>query len=79
MANWLRRPTTLGDVIPFPRQHEPWMTEMQLANHFGVTTRTIRNWRAQGMPSQKFGGIRRYRLSDVMAWHEEASREHPVA
>jgi excisionase family DNA binding protein len=67
-----------ADVIPFrPRdsQQEPWLRERQLAQHFGVSERTIRRWRHAGMPSKLLGGSRRFRLSDVEAWHQAAQAE----
>jgi hypothetical protein len=50
---------------------EPWLDERGLANHYRVSTRTIRRWRASGMPSRVFGGVRRYRLSACEHWHEQ--------
>lgn len=64
-----------AQIIPFrPRdaQQEPWLRESQLAQHFGVSERTIRRWRKEGMPSRLLGGSRRFRLSDVEAWHQAA-------
>ena len=52
---------------------EPWLDEHAVARHYGVSTRTIRRWRACGMPSRTFGGVRRYRLSDCEHWHEQRS------
>jgi hypothetical protein len=65
-----------GRVIPFPERRvdgeawEPWVDEKVLARHFGVTGRTVRNWRAAGMPSRLIGGARRYKISDAESWHE---------
>jgi hypothetical protein len=52
---------------------EPWLDEHAVARHYGVSTRTIRRWRASGMPSRTFGGVRRYRLSECESWHEVRS------
>jgi hypothetical protein len=58
---------------PRPRDSapwEPWLGESAVARHYGVSPRTIRRWRAKGMPSRLFGGVRRYRLSECEGWHE---------
>ena len=31
---------------------EPWLDERAIARHYGVSTRTVRRWRAAGMPSR---------------------------
>jgi hypothetical protein len=49
---------------------EPWLDERAVARHYGVSTRTVRRWRAAGMPSRSIGGARRYRLSECEHWHE---------
>jgi hypothetical protein len=36
-----------------------------------VTPRTIRRWAVAGMPSRRFGGVRRFRISEAERWHEE--------
>lgn len=63
-------------VIAFParrddagRQWEAWVDERAVARHFGASARTIRRWRALGMPSRLFAGLRRYRISECEAWH----------
>jgi hypothetical protein len=65
----------LGVVVSMPLRSgagtsEPWMSERAVALQFQVSTRTVRRWRAAGMPSRVFGGVRRYRLSDCETWHE---------
>jgi len=50
---------------------EPWLDERAVASHYGVSTRTVRRWRADGMPSRAFGGVRRYRLSECERWHQQ--------
>jgi phage terminase Nu1 subunit (DNA packaging protein) len=68
-----------ADVIAFPpRQRggglwEPWVSEAVIARHYDVSARTVRRWRAQGMPSRMLGGSRRFRLSQVESWHAERS------
>lgn len=64
-----------GDVVPFPRRYvggevwESWVDEQALARHFSVSTRTVRRWRAAGMPSMLVGSQRRYRISVAERWH----------
>lgn len=78
MADQTReRPESLGGVVVSIAQRrdssgvwEPWLDERSLARHYGVSTRTVRRWRAAGMPSRVFGGVRRYRLSACEHWHE---------
>ena len=60
--------------VDTPGAREPWLDERALARHYGVSTRTVRRWRAGGMPSRLFGGVRRYRLSECERWHEARSR-----
>lgn len=65
-------------IFAFPeRQHdgemwEPWVDELHVARHFGVSTRTVRRWRDAGMPSRQFGRSRRFRLTQCERWHEGA-------
>jgi hypothetical protein len=65
-----------AQVIAFPERRvdghtwEAWVDEHQIARHFHTSTRTVRRWRAQGMPSRLIGGSRRYRISEAEAWHE---------
>jgi hypothetical protein len=66
-------------VIQFParyqdgQQWEPWLDERAIALHFGVSTRTVRRWRVEGLPSKLLGASRRFRLSEVEHWHAERS------
>lgn len=71
-----------GQVIAFPQRQdadgdpwEAWVPEPVLARHLGVSTRTLRRWRQAGMPSQRWGGNRRYRISVAEQWlqQQEAS------
>jgi|tagenome__1003787_1003787.scaffolds.fasta_scaffold13258677_1 hypothetical protein len=72
----VRRGGLGGVVLAMPARPEnrepwePWLDGRALARHYGVSTRTVRRWRAVGMPSRSFGGVRRYRLSDCERWHE---------
>jgi phage terminase Nu1 subunit (DNA packaging protein) len=68
-----------AEVIGFPVRWrggelwEPWVSETVIARHYSVSARTVRRWRAQGMPSRKLGSSRRFRLSDVERWHAEGN------
>ncbi len=68
-----------AEVIAFPARRrggelwEPWVSEAVIARHYDVSERTVRRWRAQGMPSRMLGGWRRFRLSQVESWHAERS------
>lgn len=67
-----------GDLVDFARSrghgaHEPWVGEEGVGAFFGVVPRTVRRWRRRGMPSQKLGGVRRYRISLCEAWLKEHS------
>lgn len=68
-----------AQVIAFPpkrrdgAQWEPWLGEGAVARHFDVSPRTVRRWRAEGMPSRLFRGSRRFRLSEIEHWHAERS------
>lgn len=47
------------------------LTTLQLAEHLGITERTISRWRELGVPRlQRGANFVRYRLSDVLAWLE---------
>lgn len=62
----------MGTVVQFPNSAEAWVTADQLCRHLGVKSRrTIERWVKAGMPSQKFGGQRRFKISEVEAWHRE--------
>jgi phage terminase Nu1 subunit (DNA packaging protein) len=68
-----------AQVIAFPTrrrdgvQWEPWVAEAVVARHLGVSTRTVRRWRKEGMPSKLFRGSRRFRLSEIEHWDAERS------
>lgn len=48
---------------------EVFLTGKELAEHFDVSDRTVRRWRAEGMPSLKSdGGARRYPQDACEAW-----------
>lgn len=52
-----------------------WSTE-ELAERFGVSVNTVRDWRRRGVGpvACKLGGLVRYRADDVDRWEQE-SRE----
>ena len=51
-----------------PSTSEMWLTKPQLAERLSVSQRWIDYRRAEGMPSHKWGGIVRFRLSEVETW-----------
>jgi len=57
-----------GQLLRFPSPHEPWMTTKQLAAHFGMSERWVRDRRREGMPSVLWGNRRRYRISACEGW-----------
>jgi len=68
-------PEDHATVVAFPQARlpdgdrwEPWVDETALARHLGVSTRTLRRWRAAGMPSQRMRGSRRYKVSQAEHW-----------
>jgi hypothetical protein len=66
-----------GQLIAFPQrrrdgeQWEGWVDETIVARHFGVSSRTVRRWRTHGCPSMLIGGLRKYRIGALEAWHAE--------
>ena len=66
-----------SNTLSFPHRsvrgklQECWVDEQAVSRHFGVSTRTVRRWRAAGMPSLLVGGARRYRIGEVERWHRE--------
>ena len=58
-----------GRLIRMPLRpgSEPWLSKRQIAAHFGFSTRWV-ELRVRGMPSQMFGGHRRFRASECEAW-----------
>lgn len=47
---------------------EPWLKKAQLAEHLGYSTRWIELRVKEGMPSEKWGGERRFRITAVEDW-----------
>jgi phage terminase Nu1 subunit (DNA packaging protein) len=54
-----------------PATSEAWLTKAQLAERLDVSIRWIDYRRCEGMPSHKWGGVVRFRLSEVEAWLSE--------
>ena len=70
----------MGQLVPMPARRdvagggvtEPLVKEERIAEHFDVTTRTVRRWREQGMPSHRSrNGARRYRVGECEGWWEQ--------
>ncbi len=59
-----------ASVVPpaAPSTSETWLTKPQLAERLSVSERWIDYRRCEGMPSHKWGGIVRFRLSEVERW-----------
>jgi hypothetical protein len=53
------------------------LTRQQIAQAIQVTTKTVARMVKDGMPEQRVGDSPRYRLTDVLAWIEQRSREQP--
>jgi len=47
---------------------EDLLTKKHLAEKLQVSSRTIARYEQKGMPFIQFGGIHRYRYSDVLNW-----------
>ena len=47
---------------------EPWLSKKQLAAHLGFTTRWVELRVTEGMPSERWGGRFRFRVSEVEPW-----------
>lgn len=62
---------------------EPWSSVKQVAAHLGVVQDSIYHWiDARGLPSHKFGGLRKFKVSEVDAWVCKGgaeSREKPMS
>lgn len=63
-----------GDVVDisshprFGAEPTEYSTVKGAAAYFTVHQNTIRNWIRAGMPSRKFGGVRRLNLVQCEAW-----------
>jgi predicted DNA-binding transcriptional regulator AlpA len=56
--------------IGAPVTTEPWLTKAQLADRLDVSPRWIDYRRDEGLPSHRWGGIVRFKVSEVEAWLE---------
>lgn len=52
-------------------------TQKQLSEHWQISTHTLERWRSEGIGSifLKMQGQVRYRLSDILAFEQEALRK----
>lgn len=75
MTERLIAPEELADphgIGPNPPAMEPWIGVDDLALALGVSTDWVYEKAAAGeLPSYKFGGHRRFRVSEVEAWASE--------
>ena len=57
------------------RQPEPWVGKRAVAEHFGVTPRTVNRWMSAGMPyARKYPNAPcRFKLSEVERWYREGA------
>lgn len=49
----------------------PYARPKQAAEHFGVSVRSLRRYRAQGMPARKVRGVVLYPLRGCERWMDE--------
>lgn len=56
---------------------DPWLTAREVAEHFRVPVKTIREWRYQGTGPHgvRIGRHLRYRLSEIRRWEREQERQ----
>lgn len=53
---------------------EAWCRKQQVADHFGVSARTVERWQAQGCPFRKVSrALVLFRLSEVDRWLEDGA------
>lgn len=52
---------------------EPWVTPQRLADYFGVSTRTVQRWKAEGLPCLERRGVVRFRCSVAESWLRDMS------
>jgi excisionase family DNA binding protein len=58
---------------------ERWVNATKVAEHLGISVDRAYGLAAEGvLPSVKFGGHRRFRISEVDAWLE-GQRDRPVS
>ena len=49
-------------------EQKNYMTILQVANYYNVSTKTIRNWIVKGMPHIRVGNVMRFNIDDVESW-----------
>jgi excisionase family DNA binding protein len=56
------------------RSRRRFLSKEALADHLGVSTRTIKSWRERGLPGRKVGRTVMFELSEVEAWIDREGR-----
>jgi predicted DNA-binding transcriptional regulator AlpA len=53
--------------------NERWLSRQELADHYGLPTKTLAQWASKGAgpPYARMGRHVRYRLSDLIEWETE--------
>jgi len=52
---------------------EPFISRRELAELLGIHINTVDRWVAEGMPSHKWGKVRRFKASQCVEWAERRS------
>lgn len=52
-----------------PREREPFLSKRDAAEFYAVKPATIDYWCRKGMPFHQKGGRRKFRVSEMEAWH----------
>jgi excisionase family DNA binding protein len=47
---------------------EKWLSQKELAEHFGCSIRTVSTWQKAGMPCLRVGSHPRFKASECEAW-----------
>jgi hypothetical protein len=59
----------MNPVLDIPiASPERWVNKRELAAHLRYSTRWVEQQHHLGLPSEMFGGQRRYRISEVESW-----------
>lgn len=57
----------MTNVVPIRR--DPWISTAELAEHCGVSERTVLRWVRDGMPHERWGRkLLRYKVVEVETW-----------
>lgn len=71
--------TTLTRVVVAGPGDGEYLSRKEVARKFGVTDRTIDNWRKKfGLPHYRLGGRVRFKPSDMDAWMKTFRRGGPM-